>query len=180
MRKLAALLSIVVALTAGATDTWRWVDANGVTHYSDRPVQGAKKVNIGSAPKPGSVVAPAATAKSSSQQDQSARMPYSRCVVVSPARDEVFNNVHSVSASVDIAPALQDADRLRIVLNGRPVTSWPGRSTAYTLTELDRGTYTLAVQVVDADGMVMCNGEASSFHMRQPSLLSPLRRPKPR
>jgi Domain of unknown function (DUF4124) len=179
MRKLAFLLSMV-ALTAGAADTWRWVDANGVTHYSDRPIQGAEKVNLGSAPKPGSVVAPAATASGNSQQDSNTRLPYSRCAIASPAKDEVFSNVNSASASVDIVPVLQSDDRVRVVLNGRPVTNWPDSAASYTLTGLNRGSYVLAAQVVDAGGKVMCNGATSSFHVRQASLLSPQRRPKPR
>jgi Domain of unknown function (DUF4124) len=179
MRKLALLLSMV-AMAASATDTWRWVDANGVTHYSDRPTQGAEKVNLGSAPKPGSVVAPVAAAGSNSSQDSNVRVPYSRCAIVSPAKDEVFNNVNSVSATVEIAPVMQAEDRVRVVLNGRPVTSWPDSAASYTLTGLNRGSYVLAAQIVDAGGKVMCNGTTSSFHVRQATVLSPLRRPKPR
>ena len=45
---LLALLGPVVA-TAAATYTYRWVDSNGVVHYSDHPPAGAEKVLLPSA-----------------------------------------------------------------------------------------------------------------------------------
>jgi hypothetical protein len=45
-------------LLAGATavaETYRWVDADGKVHYSDRPVQGAQEIKVqvsGDAPEP--------------------------------------------------------------------------------------------------------------------------------
>ena len=40
-------------MLAAAAETWRWKDANGVVHYSDRPVPGAERVSV-VAPKPSS------------------------------------------------------------------------------------------------------------------------------
>jgi hypothetical protein len=50
---------------------------------------------------------------------------------------------------------------------------WPAAGLAYTLTNLYRGSYTLTVRVVDAGGRAVCTGAVSSFHIRQPSVLSP-------
>jgi hypothetical protein len=50
----AALLLVSVA---AAAETYRWVDADGNAHYGDRPVQGAREVDIrvpGKAPEPAS------------------------------------------------------------------------------------------------------------------------------
>ena len=38
------VLAIIAATCAQAGDVWRWKDAQGVTHYSDVPVQGAVRV----------------------------------------------------------------------------------------------------------------------------------------
>ena len=44
------LLGCLFALSSQAQETkralWTWTDANGVTHFSDRPVPGARKVEI--------------------------------------------------------------------------------------------------------------------------------------
>ena len=37
----ASILAVSLALAAHAEDIWKWVDAQGVVHYSDRPVPGA-------------------------------------------------------------------------------------------------------------------------------------------
>ena len=40
IRPIVALLGIFVAASASA-DVWRWVDDEGVVHFSDTPVEGA-------------------------------------------------------------------------------------------------------------------------------------------
>jgi hypothetical protein len=42
---------------------------------------------------------------------------------------------------------------------------------------LNRGSYTLAVRVLDASGRTVCASPIVNFHVRQPSLLAPGRRP---
>ena len=49
-----ALLCLAAPAIAG-TKLYKWVDANGVTHWSDTPVDGAKKVDV---PAPQSYSAP--------------------------------------------------------------------------------------------------------------------------
>ena len=41
-------LAVVLAaqVYAATTQLWVWKDSNGVTHYSDRPVPGAKPISI--------------------------------------------------------------------------------------------------------------------------------------
>jgi hypothetical protein len=38
---------------------------------------------------------------------------------------------------------------------------------------LNRGTYTLQAVVLDAEGKTVCTSRPHSFHIRQPSVLSP-------
>ena len=61
------LLVIMCCLSAVvfAADTWRWVDENGIVHYSDRPAPGAERVQLGEAqsfsmPQPARATAEAA------------------------------------------------------------------------------------------------------------------------
>jgi hypothetical protein len=48
----------------------------------------------------------------------------------------------------------------------------------FKLDDIYRGTHTMSVTVLDARGKPLCEGPAITFHVRQPSLLSPAR-PKP-
>ena len=43
---LIALATSALPGAATGADIWKWVDANGVTHYSDQPVQGATKIEV--------------------------------------------------------------------------------------------------------------------------------------
>jgi len=174
MRRLTILLSMWFALSATATELWRWKDADGVMHYSDRPVPGAERLDVQMTQKstgaieakPQPVAPPAPPA-----------VNYTRCAVASPMNNEVFNAVSAVNARVDVEPALQTGHRLQVFLNGSAYPEWPPNQFAYTLLNLYRGSYTLNVRVVDANGRPLCTGAAINFHVRQPSLLAPGRRP---
>ncbi len=177
MRQLASFLLLGLSVAAGAADTWRWKDANGVVHYSDRPVPGATLVKLGPQATPANPeaaiilkpdlapVVPAAPAT----------MSYTGCVVTAPANDEVFNNERSVRAAVQVSPGLQQGHRMQVLFDGQTYPTWPAGSLSHTFIDLFRGTHTLSVNVVDAAGRSLCSGPVVSFHVRLPSLLSPAR-----
>jgi hypothetical protein len=176
MRKLVALLSMCIALSATAAELWRWKDADGVTHYSDRPVQGAERIDVQNTQLSSGATEPSAPQPPPPAPAQPAFTKYTRCVVAAPSNDEVFHVPDSVAARVDVEPALQAGHRLQVLLNGAAFKEWPANQFAYTL-NLYRGSYTLNVRVMDANGRVLCAGSPITFHVQQPSVLSPARRP---
>jgi hypothetical protein len=180
MRQLASLLLLVLAFPVSAADIWRWKDANGVYHYSDQPVAGAVKMNMGLSAPPASPPAPVAPPNTAGPVLQPTTVPYASCVVLAPAADEVFNNVNSVNASLQITPSLQTGHRVQVLLNGRVYPGWPDQALSSTLADLFRGSYSVSVQVLDAGGRTVCAGPATTFHVRQPSILSPARQPAAR
>jgi Domain of unknown function (DUF4124) len=176
MRQLASFLLLGFAVAAGAADTWRWKDANGVVHYSDRPGPGATLVVVGSDAGPGnpelaSTLQPAAAATAPTA------VPYTGCVVVAPANDEVFTNIRTVNARLQLTPGLQLGHRMEVLFDGQAYAAWPAGGLSHTFLDLYRGTHTLSVRVVDANGQSLCAGPVVSFHVRLPSLLSPARQP---
>jgi hypothetical protein len=177
MRKLASFLFIGFALTAGAAETWRWKDANGVVHYSDRPEPGAERVDIVLASKTtgNAPTAASGTANQNGTQNDVVSIPYTKCVIASPDKDQVFNAVNTVPATVQLEPELQNGHRLQVMLNGRIYTDWPEGVMNYTLSNLYRGSYTLTARVLDANGATVCTGATITFHVRLPSLLAPAR-----
>ncbi len=178
MRKLVALLSMCIALSATAAELWRWKDADGVTHYSDRPVQGAERIDVQNTQHFSGAIEPTGPS-TPAQPAQPAFTNYTRCAVAAPSNDEVFHAPDAVNARVDVEPALQAGHHLQVLLNGSVFREWPGNQFAYTL-NLYRGSYTLNVRIMDANGRVLCAGSAVTFHVQQPSVLSPARRPAAR
>ncbi|MEO7774347.1 MAG: DUF4124 domain-containing protein [Steroidobacteraceae bacterium] len=153
--------------------TYRWVDKDGVVHYSDRPVAGAQEVQLRSAPMPGTVVptpiAPAASA------DTPSEFRYSQCAVTTPMVDQVYNNVNSVGVSVNLSPGLREGDRIEVQLDGVPVTAWPATSTSYFLNNVFRGSHGIVAVVRDSTGRALCTSPVINFHVTQPSVLAPAR-----
>lgn len=188
MRLLATILLTGLALGASAAEAWRWRDANGVIHYSDVPVPGAERIQLGSVPRPSGNAPAAAPATPASQgiapaaqpDETPATVPYLSCVVTSPANDEVFNAVSAVTVSLQLEPALQEGHRVQAFLNSRVVPDWPEGVLNHTLSSLYRGTYSFGVRIVDAGGRPVCTSPSIKFHVRQPSVLSPARRPPAR
>jgi hypothetical protein len=179
MRRLASFLLLGFVLTAGAAEIWRWKDANGSWHYSDSPVPGAERIEVHAA-RPGTPATPPPVAYSSpAAAPAPAVEPYTRCAVMQPANDATLQAADAVSVSLDIEPGLQPRHRVHVFLNGSRYDEWPEAFITHTLGTMPRGSYTLAVRILDASGVVLCNGPVSNFHVRQPSVLSPLRRPAP-
>jgi len=180
MRQLASFLLAALALPAVivpamAAEAWRWKDDKGVVHYSDTPVAGAERVQLPTPPNIGTVATPAPAPPPAVPEP----FKYTECVVLAPGNDQTFNAVSTVTASLRISPPLQRDDRIQVVLDGQPYGAWPARMLTFKLENLSRGTHTLSVLVVGAEKKSLCMGPGISFHVHQPSLLSPTK-PKPK
>lgn len=163
--------------SAFAATVYKWVDENGVVHYSDQPHPNAQKLDVASAqtydsggtrPTPSSSVTP------SNAQPVG---PYRVCAIARPENDEVFLNTDTVSAQVRLEPSLRNGDRLTLSMDGKTVQN--GASTSATL-KVERGSHSLAATVTDPSGALVCSTPNVTFHVRQPSKLAPNRANRPR
>jgi hypothetical protein len=175
MRQFAALLSMLFAMHASAGELWRWKDADGVVHYSDRPVQGAERLDIRSTQKKSGAVTPSFSAPVAPPPQPFVN--YTRCIVSSPTNDQVFNAVSVVDVGIVLEPRLQVDHQVQVFLNDRLDADWPPTGLSRTLVNLFRGSYTLSVRVLDANGRAVCTGPTINFHVRQPTIFAPGRRP---
>lgn len=169
----------LVSTSALAATVYKWVDANGVTHYSDQPNPQATAVEVQGAQSYGSSNSSAATTSaptSSPAADAPPEPAYSECVLYQPENDEVFQNTSVVSASIRISPDLQPGHRIAVALDGRRQENVVATPTEFTLRDVERGTHTLFFAVEDRQANQLCRSSVVTFHVRQPSLLSPLRR----
>jgi hypothetical protein len=169
-----ATLLLLVALAAPALANqvvWKWVDKDGVTHYSDRPVAGASRVelNVGSRSEP----SPPPSA-SDSIQSRAATGPQYRIFEVSrPRNDEtVVNTGGRVTVSILLEPSLQPGHTLHLYLDGRRMEGFPENATSYELHEVPRGTHT-AVGVISNRGARVQETATVTFHVRQESTAQP-------
>ncbi len=168
---LLALAASGLSGTASAADVWKWVDAKGVTHYSDQPVPGATKIEV----RAGNISSPAPVSNEESQsQSQAEQVSYRNLQIVRPTNDQaIINTGGQVDVEISIAPPLQRTHQLNLLLDGRVVTGFPRNTTMYALTAVPRGTHTLSAVVADASGNTLQESSPVTFHVRQESIAQP-------
>lgn len=174
-------LLLFVASATPAAQAWRWVDQNGVVHYSDQPRPGAQMVQIQPAPKPGSVAPPITASDTDSETVRPTErvFRYTQCLIKSPEADSSFDSPESVGLLLQLSPALRPRDSVQATLDGEPL-DWPPQAYTHALQAPERGTHMLRLRIVDARQQVVCEAAPVTFTVLRPSLLMPGRKPKPR
>jgi Domain of unknown function (DUF4124) len=171
-----ALAAPVVCSTAAAADVWKWVDENGITHYSDQPVAGATKIEV----RTGNVVGTSSStysgssASSSSPAGQPAVPSYRNFEIWRPEPNQSFiNTAGAVNVEIRIEPAVSPLHQLNVYLDGKLLTGFPRNALSYALTELARGTHMVNAVVTDQSGKVLAEAPMISFTVRQESIAQP-------
>ena len=168
LRFVFTLFCVLAAAAATAQEAYRWVDEDGVVHYSDRPREGAEtiilpKPNVATTrrvPRPAEQTQPD---KESAGERETTR--YTSIKVVSPAAEETLWNIEGVlNVSVALQPALQPGHQVRAYFDGE---MQPVSGTSFQLQEVWRGAHNIQVEVVDATGKVMIRSQPSRFYVQQ-------------
>lgn len=175
------LLALAPALAA-ATTVYRWVDAQGVVHYSDQPHPGAKKVETGSltilnfkTPPPTSGMS-AATSPPSSETGSA---PSYQVKILAPSPGTTLWPVnYKIHVQVKVTPSLRAPSLLQYQYDGEDFGK-PTARTEFEMHKVYRGTHTLTVTVVGPHGQSEGQG-SSTFYVHQHSILHPGRRPPPK
>lgn len=170
-RILCFVLGTLAACAAGAAVVYKWVDADGVTHYSDQAVPGAEKITTSSSGKSGTVVPLPGSAAQAVKK--AAALEFTQFAITSPAADQTFFGDEVVAVNLALAPGLKPNQIIIWHLNGKELTDQPPDATTFVLPRLDRGAYAIAATVTDQATGQSLNTGSVSFFVRQPSALSP-------
>lgn len=81
----------------------------------------------------------------------------------------LHSNAGEVIVSATNEPALQPGHRYRLLLDGQP-TAEPGPSPVFPLSNIDRGSHTLSVEILDEQGRIVERTASQPFHMQRTSL----------
>jgi hypothetical protein len=163
------LMSVVSAVALSAT-VYKWVDENGVTHYSDQPHENAEKVTIAQPQtySPG----PLPSTPRSAQPARQAANAYT-CEVTAPTNDQSFPNTTSVTVAAQFSPAPHAGDQSSLLLDGARLAKFPQGGGSLTIDPIDRGQHSLQAVVQDSSGKMLCQSTSVSFTVLQPSVLNP-------
>jgi hypothetical protein len=155
--------------TTTRREVWESKDANGVTHYSDYPSPGARKIVI-----TGSTSSAVATAPASAAAPRPASTPaqvqYARLEIWTPESGASFFGADAV---VDVRlrsePQLAGGDRLLTFLDGKLV---PGENQyELSFSNLERGAHSVTSVIVDAKGNEKIRSQPVVFHVKQPTVI---------
>ncbi|HEY3392725.1 MAG TPA: DUF4124 domain-containing protein [Lacipirellulaceae bacterium] len=173
MRTALMVLALLAAPAVANQTVWKWVDEQGVTHYSDRPVQGAQRVEISvgsradsarTAPSPARAPSPPAAAAES----------YRDLEIWKPADgDSIVNTGGTVEVRIRLDPALQRQHSVNLYFDGRLVENFPAGSLEHMLRDVPRGQHSLVAVILDGSGKRLQESPVVRFNVRQESVAQP-------
>jgi hypothetical protein len=166
----AIMLTMGLAASAGTT-VYTWVDAEGVTHYSDQPHAGATKMKVEDAP---TFAAPPVPNVSVSQTQAG---EHKECSIESPTDQQTFMNAWSVSGHIRL-PQVNAGDHVVLMLDGAVLAGAADSGGNFSIAQIDRGAHTLAAQLINAGGQVVCEAPSITFYVHQTNLNSPTNQPQ--
>ncbi len=169
--RLFILVSVLMATSMVLAQAYRWVDDDGVVHYSDIPREGAERIELPSDKRATRRQRPAPAAqrqRADKQLAQPAVFKYERIDVAAPGPEETLWNIAGVlDVSLVLQPGLQEGHQVRVYFDGnaRMVDS-----TSFQIEEVYRGVHNLQAEVVDATGKLMIRSVTNRFYVQQSSI----------
>ena len=166
------ILVLAGLLAAGSllAEAYRWVDSDGVVHYSDRPEPGAEKIELPEAnttdmrryqTRPSNVQPDGGAAPSA----DSGFTRYETLSITSPAAEETLWNLEGIlNVSLALSPALQPGHQVRVYFDGQ---SRMVEGTSFQLAEVWRGVHNIQVEVLDPTGKLMIRSQPNRFYVQQ-------------
>jgi hypothetical protein len=173
------MLGLLAALAAQAAVVYRWVDADGVVHYSDQPVPGAEKiVTAGRSSLNGSsAAAPPGNSNPNGQQPRTGAATQARpaaITLVSPQPDQNFFNNEPINVALS-QQELKAEESVTWHLNGKELDQ-PPTATQFVLPNPGRGIFAIAATITNQTTGEVESTPSVTFYVHEPSLLSPQHR----
>jgi hypothetical protein len=164
-------LGLLFAFSVQAAVIYRWVDANGVVHYSDQASPGAEKI-VTSSSSAGTVTGARAGPSPQAPQQAQKGLNYSEFTISAPVPDQSFFGDDVVAVHLALEPSLRPNQAITWHLNGTQLDT-PPNEISFALPRLDRGTYVLMASITDQQTGESQSSNSVTFFVRQPSTLAP-------
>lgn len=169
----------MLAFAAQADDVYRWVDKDGVVHYSDNPptpdskpaelpplqtfssgaVAGGQPIGAPSSSDDrgnGDLTAP----------DGTPTPPFTPKIVSPAANDTIRGAERQVTVVLGTPPPIGVS--LTYFLDGKPMNLTPTTSSTFLLNGIDRGEHQVYVKAVDQNRKTLGQSETVTFFMKPP------------
>jgi len=179
MRTFLFTLMSIACTVAVAGSVYKWVDENGVVHYSDQPHENAQKVELKAPQTYSAPKAPQGPAQPIRNVEPKGETTYKSCSISEPTSEQVYMNTATVTAGVSVNPPVRPGDTAIVTLDGQRVPGVPATGGQFEISPVDRGTHSIQMTIQNSTGATVCSSAAVTFHVRQPSLQSPTQPVRP-
>jgi hypothetical protein len=169
IRTILVLLGLLLPPFATAGEAYVWTDDEGVVHYSDRPVPGARKIELA---EPNTGQSPARR-RADAAGDETAEAPtesdvpfrYETLEIASPSAEETLWNIGgALTVSLALNPPLQAGHQVRVYFDGNAqIVS----GTSFQLNEVWRGVHNLQAEIIDETGRMLIRSRTNRFYVQQ-------------
>jgi hypothetical protein len=164
------LLCATALADNGTTTVYKWVDAQGVVHYSDQPHPNAQKLEVRGAQTFSSLPLPASSASSAPVENQPSGPAYDSCSIAQPTDQQMLMNVYNTTAVVQTSPPLRQGDQVHLFVDGKQIQ---GSSTSFSF-PVFRGQHSVQAVIEDSTGQIVCETSSVTFFVHQPSIQNPV------
>jgi len=173
MQRLLFTLISLACSAAFATTVYKWVDDNGVIHYSDQPHPNAQKLQVEGVQTYSSGAARSVSAPAESESSAASPNPYKGCAIAQPLDQQNLPNAQSVFIRVAADPVPRGGDRIYITMDGQGLNGGQPTGLSFNVTPIDRGAHSVSAQIRSPDGTILCQTPNVTFYVQQPNLFSP-------
>ena len=172
MRTIISLIAVLIA-SAVMAQAYRWVDEDGITHYSDRPREGAEQIQLPRDSSPVRRFAPAPsvapTAQANAATEPTVAFTYDSIEISAPAAEETLWNIGGVlNVALNVQPALQPGHRVRVYFDGNEQMV---SGSTFQIQEVYRGVHNLQAEVLDETGKLMGRSMTNRFYVQQNTIV---------
>lgn len=160
------LITLVALLSTSiyAGQIYKTTDENGNTVFTDSPQEGQHSEQVKLKPlttitQPPVEPLPKSTSK---QPDEDQAFAYNSLRILTPEAGETIRNTPVFEVVAGIDPNMLPRHSAVLLVDGQPFAKQQNNLT-FVLSDIDRGTHTLEVQVLDADGKLQISHSIEIF-----------------
>lgn len=153
-------------------EVYRWVDPDGVVHFADEPVAGAKPVQ-----KQPITTFPQKTFSDNNANNSEAvsKASYYQSIRIhAPTPQSTIWDVNGrVAVIIECLPALRKNDRLLLLLDNQAVGT-PTKNRLLALAGVERGAHTLRAMIVNGQHKTIQSSKSVVFYLQKPRIVKPV------
>ena len=173
MRKVIVLCMLIMFAQPVLAKLYKCEDAEGNIVYTDELCVDGKEIKL----PPLHTYTPAVVPPSfpTQQNGNKESDTYESVSIIEPKNDkEIYDNTGTVTVGIKLVPELKTlkGHEFSIALDGKQLKT-KGVTNQIKLQNLDRGSHSVQVFVVDAANTILLSSNTITFHLKRESLISP-------